>query len=105
MDDLDTILTRIIDRVTASQLPETEKADIFASITAGMHRLVWPILLSHAPEYLLKEAVDKPEQFTLDDYTEIIESALQNPATAKEMHDELVAALIEVDETVTKALS
>ncbi len=105
MDDIDTILTGIIDRVSGSPLPETEKADVFASMTAGMHRLVWPILLAHAPEYLLNEATTDPEHFTLDDYTELISSSLQNPATAKEMHDELVAALTEVDEVVAKALS
>lgn len=104
MDDINEIVNDIITRVTVSKLPDTEKADIMTAVSLGMRKLVWPILLSHVPEYLLREA-KKNEAMTVDDYLEIIESALSNPATAKEMHDELKAALAEVDQLVTKTLS
>lgn len=103
MDDINDIVNDIITRVTASKLPDTEKADIMAAVSLGMHKLVWPILLAHVPEYLLRE-VKEAEVMTVDDYLEIIESALANPATAKEMHDELKAALEEVKQHVSKTL-
>ena len=104
MDDINDIVNDIITRVTKSEHPDTEKADIMAAVSLGMRKLVWPILLSHVPEYLLREAKEN-EAMTVDEYLEIIESALSNPATAKEMHDELKAALAEVDQLVTKTLS
>lgn len=104
MDDIDTLITGIITAVSESKLPETEKADVLAQLTAGMHRLVWPILLSHVPQYLLDDATNNPERFTMDDYVEMIDVALKNPATAKEMHDELKGALEEVSALLNKSL-
>ena len=105
MDDIDEILTSIVTKVSGSKLSDTEKADVYANLSVGMRKLVWPILLSHMPEYLLKEATDGGHTFTVDDYAELIESALQNPATPKEIHEELVNALREVDALVSKAVS
>lgn len=105
MDAIDEVLTRIIATVSQSKLPEAEKNDIYARLTVGMHRLVWPILLTHVPQYLLDDAVNNPERFTIEEYAELIDVALKNPATAKEMHEELLAALREVDALITKAVS
>lgn len=104
MDDIDELVTGILATISSSKLPEMEKADILARLTAGMHRLVWPILLSHVPKYLLDEAVNAPEHFTMDDYAEMIDIALKNPSTAKEMHDELKGALEEVAALLQKSL-
>lgn len=105
MDAIDEVLTRIITTVSQSTLSETEKKDIYAQLTVGMHRLVWPILLSHVPQYLLDDAVNNPDRFTIEEYAEIIDIALKNPATAKEMHEELFGALQEVEALLTKAVS
>ncbi len=105
MDDIDTLLTHIVEKIAALPLSDTEKADAYANVAAGMRRLVWPILLSHTPEYLLKDAVNKERSFTIDDYAELIASALSNPATTKEIREELTGALREVDTLVSKAVS
>ena len=104
MDDIEEKLTSIITRIESSQILETDKADILAEMAVGMRRLVWPILLSHVPEYILKDATAKKSQFTLTDYTELITTSLQNPATPKELHDELLGALREVDTLLTERL-
>lgn len=98
-DDFSAALNKVLTRITESQLPETEKAEAVAELNMGMHHLVWPIVVSHVPEYLLSDAVkrSKAGQFTAEDYVELIESAIGNPATPKELHDELLAALKEVD--------
>ena len=103
MDDVQQILQRIADRVYGSNMSDTAKADCMAAVTVGMRTLVWPILISHVPEYMMREAADA-KTFTIDAYAEIIDAALSNPATPKEIHDELTAALTEVDGVVTKAL-
>jgi hypothetical protein len=103
-DDIEEILTKIIASVTESTRSDVEKADLLSSVSLGMHRLVWPILLSHVPQYLLDDATKRPEQFTMDDYLEMIDVALKNPATAKEMHDELKGALEEVQTLLLKSL-
>ena len=103
-DDVEELLTRIITKVTSSTLRDREKADVLSQLPVGMRKIVWPILLAHAPEYLFKET-GRVEQFSMDDYVELINASLSNPATAKEMHDELKAALEEVEQLLIKSLS
>lgn len=104
MDDIEAILTRILGSVSASPLSDVEKADIYVQLDVGMRRLVWPILLSHMPQYELDDVTKHPEQMTMERYTTLIQSALQNPATSKEIHDEIVAALGEVEALLTARL-
>ena len=103
MDDIDTIITGIIDRVNRARITEMEKADVFVQLSVGMRRLIWPILLAHVPQYMLKEIKEKKE-LTIPEYTEIVESAMQNPKAGKDMHDEIKEALLEVDALVVKRL-
>lgn len=100
MDDIEEIVLHITEAISKSSRSDSEKADVYAELSIGMRKLVWPILVSHIPEYLLKEITAK-EQITVDEYTELIESALSNPATAREIHDELKAALLEVQALVS----
>ena len=104
MDDFENLVTPIIDKVIASKLSDTEKADIFAQLTIGMRKLVWPILLVHTPEHLLKKYAVKSE-LTIEEYTDLIQTALRGPGTANDIYTELKGALEEVDALVTKTLS
>lgn len=106
MDDIETLLNRIFSRIVESGLPEAEKQEIYAQLNIGMHHLVWPILVSHVPQYLMEDAVrrSKEHQFTADDYVDLVESAIKNPATPKEIHDEVKVALVEVDELLVRRL-
>lgn len=103
MDSIDAVLNTIITRVTSSSLPEEEQADIFAELSVGMRKLVWPILLSHVPGYVLEYAMKK-DQLSMEEYADLITSSLANPGTSKELHDELHSALIEVDDLLNKRL-
>lgn len=102
MDQVNVHLDRIVERVTQSQLSETEKADVFASLSLGMRRLVWPILLSHIPKETLDDLFNSKEPLPMDRYTQLIEQTLNDPKTPKEMYDELMAALEEIEELLTK---
>lgn len=100
MDHLDILLDRIVKRVTQSHLSETEKADVFASLSLGMRRLVWPILLSHIPNETLDDLLNGKESLPMDRYTQLIEQTLKDPETPKEMYNELMDALGEIESLV-----
>ena len=104
MDDFDALLTAILTKVAQSPLSDEEKADVYAQISVGLHTLVWPILLSHIPEGDLKAAVDNPRDWNMDRYVELIHTSLRDPSTPKEIHDQLMSTLSEVDETVSLRL-
>ncbi|OGG01603.1 hypothetical protein A2Z33_07460 [Candidatus Gottesmanbacteria bacterium RBG_16_52_11] len=101
MDKLDGLLTDILVRVQNARIPDEKKADIYARISAGMRSLVWPILISRMPEQKLAETVAAP-QMTMDQYVELVESALKNPETPKDIQDQITGALTEIGEILTK---
>lgn len=101
MDKFDGLLTQIIERVQNSTLSEEKKADIYAQISIGLRKLVWPILISRIPEQKLADTVSQ-SQLTLDQYSELIESALHDPNTSRELHDSIIEALIEINTLLTK---
>lgn len=101
MDDFDKKLTSILTRIQESNLSDTEKADCVSQIDIGLHKLVWPILMSHIPPNDLKDAVAHPETLTVHRYGELIGKALNNPATAKEIHTEVMEALTEIESLIT----
>lgn len=103
MDDFDAILTRVLERIAGSGLPDKEKAELYVQIQAGMRKLILPILLAHVPEYELKHVMAKSE-LTMDEYARLMEISLSNPATSKELHDELVGAIGEVEQLLIAKL-
>lgn len=105
MDDIDEILLRITTKVGESTLPEEEKADVYAQVSVGMRHLVWPILLAHVPKDHLEEATKKSKQLSVKGYVDLIDVSIKDPATTKEIHDELKEALDEVEELVNKSLN
>ncbi|MEK7543911.1 MAG: hypothetical protein AAB557_03520 [Patescibacteria group bacterium] len=102
MDAFDHKVTEILTRVQSSSLSDTQKADIYASIHNGLRTLVWPILVSHIPESELKDAVDHPETMTVTRYGELMEKAVSDPASAREIHEEVMGALGEIEDLLTK---
>lgn len=101
MDKFDGLLTQIIERVQNSTLSEEKKADIYAQISIGLRSLVWPILISHIPKQKLADTV-AGSQLTMEQYAELIESALHDPNTSKEVHASIIEALTEIDALLTK---
>lgn len=104
MDDFDEKLTNILTTIQESGLTDTEKADCYAQLDVGLHRLVWPILVSHIPETELKDVVDHPETLTVGRYGELLGKAVDDPTTAPEIHTEVMAALNEIESLVATQL-
>ena len=105
MDTFDNLLTHIITKVGESSLSDEEKANVYAQISVGLYALVWPILMAHMPERDLAAAVDNPKDWGMDRYTNLIGKALSDPQTPKEIYDELMGALTEVEELVSSKLT
>lgn len=99
MDQVNVLLTKIIDKIQVSNLSDSEKANLYAEIGLGLDKLVWPIIMSHLPKEKLEQFESK-KQMSTDEYTELIESALNSPGMPKEVHDEVLAALQEVDSLI-----
>lgn len=102
MDDFETSLQMLLTRVQSSSLSDTEKADVYATIHNGLHKLVWPILLSHIPEPDLKDAVEHPETMTVARYGELMGKAISDPGVPREIHEEVMGALGDIDDLLTK---
>lgn len=100
MDNLDNLLDRIIQKVHTSGLSEAEKADVFASLSLGMRRLVWPILLSRIPKETLDHLIGGKEPLAVDQYTALLNDVLKDPQTPKEIYEELIAALEEIESLI-----
>lgn len=103
--DFDDTLTHILSTIQASDLSDIQKADCYAQLDLGLHKLVWPILVSHIPEMELKDVVDHPESLTVARYGELMGMALDDPSTAPEIHAEVMAALSEVESLIASDLS
>lgn len=102
MEDFETILTCIIKNIQSSGLSQSQKADCLAQLDLGLHRLVWPILVAHISEVDLKDAVDHPESMTVTRYGELMGKAVSHPESAREIHDEVMGALGEIEGLLTK---
>lgn len=87
-------LQALIDRINASTLSDTEKAQLFTAISGGLQASVWPALLSYLPEgeadRLLAETDDKKR---VERFSQLIGDALEKGN-----------ALTEVEETMNKLL-
>ncbi|HCM82499.1 MAG: hypothetical protein UV63_C0021G0014 [Microgenomates group bacterium GW2011_GWC1_43_11] len=101
MDTFDNLLTNIIIRVQQSSLGDEKKADIYAQISIGLHKLVWSVLISYIPEDKLKKIVAQ-SRMTIDQYSNLIDSALRNPNISKELHAITIDSLSEIDAFLTK---
>jgi len=105
MDTTEHVLDRVIALISGSSLSDTEKADMYAQLAVGLRSLVWPVVLSHIPEYLLQQTTARGKtSMTVDEYRELIDAALSNPATPVEIHQEVSSALREVEELLVKRL-
>lgn len=100
MDTFDTTLTRILERIQASALPDEKKADVYAQITVGLQKLVWPVLLARMPEDKLRDYVDN-SALTVEKYNELISAALTDPETPEELHSQIMSVLTEIDALLT----
>lgn len=102
MDTFETKLGAILARINGSSLTEIQKADAYVAIHNGLRTLVWPILISHIPESDLKDAVDHPETMTVARYGELMGKAMSSPGVPREIHEEVMGALGEIEDLLTK---
>jgi hypothetical protein len=104
-DHIDTLLTSIVSKIVSSPLTEEQKAEAFARISSGMHKLIWPIIVLHIPEGTKKTLMAQTTPLTIDQYADVMEQVFQNPAVGREIFDQVYGALEEVDALVDATFS
>jgi len=102
MDTIETLLTNILTCIAESSLSDDEKNDLNTRVEIGMHSLVWPILLSHVPKEKLDEILLGNDHITTEQYVQLIDIALKDPSSMKELHEEIQGALEEVAALIQK---
>ncbi len=104
MDEIETLLTRILTRIAESSLSDDAKNDLNTRLEVGLHSLVWPILLSHIAKSKLDEIILANDQLTVEQYSQLIKIALEDTSSMKELHAEIKGALKEVQSLIEKNL-
>lgn len=74
----DVKLRELIGKIEHSHLSQSEKNDVYASIRAGLHAAVWPMLILHMPEAELNQLASNAQSVTPEAYFSLIRSALED---------------------------
>ena len=97
-EDMEEKLKAIVTRIEASKLSDTDKAELYATISEGLQATVWPILLKFMPkdqlEYL---SADPKSRVTVESYGKLIEDSIKDGEALKEIEGLMNAVLSEVD--------
>ncbi|OGG04198.1 hypothetical protein A2Z33_03530 [Candidatus Gottesmanbacteria bacterium RBG_16_52_11] len=97
-------LNNLVQRITASSQPDEVKAELFDTISRGMHALVWPVLLKYIPTERLKGYAEHPETITVDSYIDLISEAsgVQDGQAMKDLEQVVNTVLDDVGKVLTK---
>lgn len=96
-DYIDDILTSIVTKIDSSPMSDTQKAEAYMTISGGLHRLVWPIVVSHVPHDLRESLVKQQTPLTIDQYADVMDRVFQDSTTGRDIFDQVYGALKEVD--------
>lgn len=94
---LDQRLRQVIGQVENSHLSQKEKEDIYVNISLGLHASVWPVLVAHMPKEDLARFQKDTSGVTPEIYTELVRSAIADPATEGDLDGLMQAALSGVE--------
>ena len=101
MDKFDNLLTKIITKIQSSNLSDEKKANIYSEISAGLYKIVWPIVINYIPKEKIA-SIESQSQLTIKQYTDLIESALHDPNMPKELYNCATEALTEIETLLNK---
>lgn len=96
-DHIDSLLSSIVTKIDATALTDVQKAEAYAIISDGLHRLVWPIVVSHIPQEVRDTLLNQQTRLTIDQYSDVMERVFQDKTTGRDIFDQVYSALKEVD--------
>ena len=92
----------IVAKVNASGISDTEKAAIFAEISLGLRKLVWPVLIKHMPKDKLTALTSGAEPVTIDNYIELIKAAVADRGMFPELNRVINDTLVDVEAVLSR---
>jgi hypothetical protein len=93
-------LKAIVTKIEQSQLPEDQKEELYATISAGLQATVMPVLLKYMPKDQLTDLSDNPSKVTVESYTKLIEDTIKDGQALKEIAQLMDEVLQEVEKAL-----
>lgn len=102
-EDMEEKLKAIVTRIEKSKLAESDKAELYATISEGLQATVWPVLLKYMPKEELEFlSADPKGRVTVESYAKLIEDTIKDGEALKEIDGLMNAVLSEVDTALTE---
>ena len=95
-------LRQIVTKIEASSLADSDKEDLYATISEGLQATVWPVLLKYMPKEELKDLADNPGKVTVESYANLIENTIKDGQALKEIEGLMNQVLAEVEKALAQ---
>lgn len=101
-DDMETKLKALVERIEKSKLSESDRAELYATISEGLQATVWPILLKYMPKDQLEMLAADKSKVTVESYGKLIEDTIKDGEALKEIDGLMNEVLTEVDKALVE---
>ncbi|OGG04200.1 hypothetical protein A2Z33_03540 [Candidatus Gottesmanbacteria bacterium RBG_16_52_11] len=95
-------LRAIVTRIENSKIPDSDKEDLYATISTGLQATVWPVLIKYMPKEQLKDLSDNPAKVTVETYAKLIEDTVKDGKAFAEVAKYMDQVLGEVEKVLTE---
>ena len=99
-DDMEAKLKALVERIEKSKLSETDRAELYATISEGLQATVWPVLLQYMPKDQLEALAADTSKVTVESYGKLIEDTIKDGEALKEIDGLMNEVLSEVDKAL-----
>lgn len=83
-------------------MTDSEKEELYAAISEGLHATVLPVLVKYMPQDQVDEVTNHPETLTVDRYVQLVSEAVKNEAAMPEIASKMDALLAEINSLLAK---
>ena len=95
-------LRQIVTKIEASKLADSDKEELYATISEGLQATVWPVLLKYMPKEELQGLADNPSKVTVESYANLIENTIKDGQALKEIEGLMNQVLAEVEKALAQ---
>lgn len=99
---MDELVQQLVLRIELSSLQEKEKEAIYQEISTSLRSAVWPVIIKYAPKAELNDLAQHPSKVTLETYTNLITSSIQDGKALAEIEHLMKRMIDEFHLVLTK---
>jgi len=99
---MDDKIQTTLKKIDASKLSENEKELLYETITNGLKRIVWPVLIKYMPKDKLTYYAAHPGEMNAETYTNLIEETIKDDGVFQEFGQLIDKAMTDVDNILAK---